>query len=123
MKFEKIYVRGVSKFSDLITQWASDKTGEIISISDKFQEHFIEMDSLLIFNENQYLSKEVLDVKIFFDKQQKAIHKIDINGTLMVGLLNLALWIESVKAKQVFIIGSDELLQNPNLERYLNVLK
>jgi len=38
-------------------------------------------------------------------------------------LSNLALWIESVKAKQVFIIGSDELSQNPNLERYLNVLK
>jgi hypothetical protein len=81
------------------------------------------MDSLLIFNENQNIGKEILDIKAFFDKQQKASHKIDINGTLMVGLSNLDLWIERTKAKRMYIVGIDELLQNPNLERYITAIQ
>jgi hypothetical protein len=50
------------------------------------------------------------------------VHKIDINGTLMVGVSNLDLWIERNKCKKVLIIGADSLIENPNLERYLERL-
>ncbi len=123
MKVDKIYVKGGSKFSDLVSKWAEDKSNEVIIVSDKFNELFEEMDSLLIFNENQNIGKEILDIKAFFDKQQKASHKIDINGTLMVGLSNLELWIERTKAKRMYIVGIDELLQNPNLERYITAIQ
>lgn len=123
MKVDKIYVKGGSKFSDLVSKWAEDKSNEVIIVSDKFNELFEEMDSLLIFNENQNIGKEILDIKAFFDKQQKASHKIDINGTLMVGLSNLDLWIERTKAKRMYIVGIDELLQNPNLERYITAIQ
>jgi hypothetical protein len=123
MKVDKIYGKGGSKFSDLVSKWAEDKSNEVIIVSDKFNELFEEMDSLLIFNENQNIGKEILDIKAFFDKQQKASHKIDINGTLMVGLSNLELWIERTKAKRMYIVGTDELLQNPNLERYITAIQ
>jgi hypothetical protein len=122
MKVDRIYVKGGSKFSDLVSKWAEDKSNEIIIVSDKFNELFEEMDSLLIFNENQNIGKEILDIKAFFDKQQKASHKIDINGTLMVGLSNLELWIERTKAKRMYIVGTEELLQNPNFERYITAI-
>jgi hypothetical protein len=123
MKVDKIFVRSSSKFADLISKWAVEKSNEVITVSDKFNEVFEEMDSILIFNENQNIAKDILEIKAIFDKQQKASHKIDINGTLMVGLSNLELWIERTKAKRMYITGNDELLSNPNLERYLNAIK
>jgi hypothetical protein len=123
MKFDKVYLKGGSKFSELVSTWVADKSNEIIFVTDKFLDQFSDMDSLLIINENQNLHKEIQEIKSHFDKQQKAIHKIDINGTLMVGLSGLGLWIESTKVKRVYIVGSDELLQNPNLERYLNTIQ
>ena len=123
MKVDKIFVRSGSKFADLISKWAVEKSNEVITVSDKFNEVFEEMDSILIFNENQNIAKDILEIKAIFDKQQKASHKIDINGTLMVGLSNLELWIERTKAKRMYITGNDELLSNPNLERYLNAIK
>lgn len=122
MKFDKVYLRGNSKFSEVISIWVDDKANEIVYVTDKFQDQFQDMDSLLIINENQNIQKEIQEIKAFFDKQQKAIHKIDVNGTLMVGLSSLGLWIESSKVKSVYIAGSDELLQNPNLNRYLNAI-
>lgn len=119
MKVDKLYVKGGTKFSNLVSKWAEDRSNEVIIVSDKFNELFEEMDSLLIFNENQNIGKEISDIKSFFDKQQKASHKIDINGTLMVGLSNLELWIERTKVKRMYVVGNDELLQNPNLERYI----
>lgn len=123
MKVDKIFVRSSSKFADLISKWAVEKSSEVITVSDKFNEVFEEMDSILIFNENQNIAKDILEIKALFDKQQKASHKIDINGTLMVGLSNLELWIERTKAKRMYIAGNDELLANPNLERYLNAIQ
>lgn len=122
MKFDKVYLRGNSKFSEVISIWVADKAKEVVFVTDKFQDQFQDMDSLLIINENQNIQKEIQEIKTFFDKQQKAIHKIDINGTLMVGLSSLGLWIESSKVKSLYIAGSDELLLNPNLERYLNAI-
>jgi hypothetical protein len=40
----------------------------------------------------------------------------------MVGVSNLDLWIERNKCKKVLIIGADSLIENPNLERYLERL-
>jgi hypothetical protein len=65
------------------------------------------------------LSAEILEVKALFDKQQKPVHKIDINGTLRVGITNFELWLETNKVKSLLILGAEELTSNPNLERYI----
>ena len=95
---------------------------EVHSINDKTDDFFEGTDSLLIFNQNQELSPEILELKARYDKQQKPIHKIDINGTLQVGVTNLALWLDSTKSKNLLVIGAEELADNPNLERYLDAV-
>jgi energy-coupling factor transporter ATP-binding protein EcfA2 len=123
MKVDKIYLKANSKFSERIAEWASERAKEVVMVSEKLHESFDLFDSMLIFNENQTLSKEVSDVKMLFDKQQKAVHKIDINGTLMVGMSNLDLWAEQSKCKNLLLIGGDELVKNHNLDRYITASK
>ncbi len=123
MKVEKIYLKTNSKFSEVITEWASQRTSELITIPEKLIESFDLFDSMLIFNENQTLNKEISDIKVLFDKQQKPVHKIDINGTLMVGMSNLDLWVEQSKCKSLFVVGGDELAKNHNLDRYITASK
>jgi len=123
MKVDKIYLKSGSKFSEKIVDWVAARAKEVVTIADKFHESFDSIDSMLIFNENQSLSKEISDIKSLFDKQQKAVHKIDINGTLMVGMSNLDLWVEQSKCKHLLIIGGDDLVKNHNLERYISASK
>jgi ABC-type Mn2+/Zn2+ transport system ATPase subunit len=123
MKVDKIYLKANSKFSERIAEWASERAKEVVMVSEKLHESFDLFDSMLIFNENQTLSKEVSDVKMLFDKQQKAVHKIDINGTLMVGMSNLDLWAEQSKCKNLLLIGGEELVKNHNLDRYITASK
>jgi hypothetical protein len=123
MKVDKIYLKANSKFSERIAEWASERAKEVVTVSEKLHDSFDLFDSMLIFNENQTLTKEVSDIKVLFDKQQKAVHKIDINGTLMVGMSNLDLWVEQSKCKSLFVIGGDELAKNYNLDRYITASK
>ncbi|MEY4991860.1 MAG: hypothetical protein RI948_734 [Bacteroidota bacterium] len=95
---------------------------EVHSVNDKTSDFFESTDSLLIFNQNQELGPEILELKARYDKQQKPVHKIDINGTLQVGITNFALWLDSTKAKNLLVIGAEELADNPNLERYLDAV-
>jgi len=81
---------------------------------------FDRTDSLLIFNQNQELTPEIQEIKTAYDKQQKPVHKIDINGTLMVGVSNLDLWVETNKCRRILVLGAEELVTNHNLERYSN---
>ncbi|MEN9700362.1 MAG: hypothetical protein RLZZ301_1560 [Bacteroidota bacterium] len=121
MKVETIFLRSASKFSAGVQSWAAAHATEVVQVSEKLTDFFDRCDSLLIFNQNQELSAEIEELKTAFDKQQKAVHKIDINGTLQVGISALDLWVETNKCKHVYLVGVEELVGNPNLERYLGV--
>jgi hypothetical protein len=77
----------------------------------------------LIFNQNQHLTRDIIEYKSVFDKLQKPIHNIDINGTLSVGKNNLELWIAVNKCKTILIVGADELTNNVNLNRFLESIQ
>jgi hypothetical protein len=119
MKVATIYLLAANQFSSAIQNWATSKAQDLIIAQEKPADFFEATDSLLIFNQNQELSTEILEVKELFDKQQKPVHKIDINGTLRVGITNFELWLETNKVKSLLILGSEELTSNPNLERYI----
>jgi hypothetical protein len=119
MKVASIYLLAGNQFSSAIQNWANARAQELILAQEKPADFFEATDSLLIFNQNQELSAEILEVKSLFDKQQKPVHKIDINGTLRVGITNFELWLETNKVKSLLILGSEELVTNANLERYL----
>ncbi|MFM6935147.1 MAG: hypothetical protein ACKOXP_06860 [Flavobacteriales bacterium] len=120
MKVETIFLLTGNKFSNAISAWASARTEDVVQVSEKLADFFDRTDSLLIFNQNQELTQEIQEIKSAYDKQQKPVHKIDINGTLMVGIANVDLWVETNKCKRILVLGAEELTSNPNLERYSN---
>ncbi len=122
MKLDKIFLKNNSRFSNLLTNWANQRNYEVEEFTEKKEDPEAGIDGLVIFNQNQTLDKEIAELRDLFDHKQKPVHKIDINGTLMVGVSNLDLWIERNKCKKVLIIGADSLIENPNLERYLERL-
>lgn len=123
MKLETLFLKNNSRFSHYLTSWANERNYTIDEFSDKNEDSDAGIDGLVIFNQNQTLDKEIVEIRELFDHKQKPVHKIDINGTLMVGVSNLDLWIERNRCKKVLFVGADSLLENPNLERYLENIK
>ncbi len=119
MLVDRIILKLNKKFSNSITPWATSNCNDLVQLADKNLD-IISIDSLLIFNQNQILSQDVSDIRAQFDKLQKPILHIDINGTLAVGISNLELWIERNKCRSILILGADDLVNNINLERFLN---
>ena len=122
MKVTSIYILASNKFSTKVQIWAASVATEVLSVADKNADFFEGTDSLLIFNQNQELGQEVLEIKSRYDKQQKPVHKIDINGTLRVAITNFDLWLDSTKSKNLMVIGAEELADNLNLDRYLDAV-
>ena len=121
-RIQKIYLKSNSQFSLKIKEWAEIKAEEVV-LTEEYNHLFLQtLDSLLIFNENQSFSSEIQELKAYMDKQQKSVHKIDINGTLAAGSSNFSLWLENTNCKKLLILGGDELTANSNLERYLTAL-
>jgi hypothetical protein len=120
MKINKIVLRKNGPFTSLLADWSQDKSYEVTEFEEDLETAHEGIDGLVIFNANQEIDKEISDIRIAFDKRQKPVHNIDINGTLMVGVSNLDLWIERNRCKSILIVGSDLLVGNPNLERYLS---
>jgi hypothetical protein len=123
MKLTKILLRTNSKFSVVLNNWASENNYEVEDFDDKAENPTEGVDGLVIFTQNQTIEKEIAEFRDLFDHKQKPVHKIDINGTLMVGISNLDLWVERNKCKKVLFIGADNLLENMNLVRYMDHLK
>ena len=118
MLVDRIILKLNKKFSNSITPWATSNCNDLVQLTDKNLD-IISIDSLLIFNQNQILTQDVSDLRVQFDKLQKPILHIDINGTLSVGISNLELWIERNKCRSILILGADDLVNNINLERFL----
>jgi hypothetical protein len=121
MKVETILIKPNSPFANAIAEWTAQRQFQS-AIFDRTDEPDEGIDGLVIFSENQELDKESEEIRASFDRKQKPVHKIDINGTLMVAISNLDLWFERNGCKRVLMIGSDSLVKNPNLERVLNSL-
>jgi hypothetical protein len=123
MKIDIIFLQTHTKFAKALSDWAQDMDLEIVDFHERNLEEIDQMDGLLIFNENQTIEKEAAELRDIFDLKQRPIQKIDINGTLVVGISNFTFWLERNNCKKILVVGSDHLLENPNLERFLSNIK
>jgi hypothetical protein len=122
MKVASITILASNEFSSMIHSWATSVAREVHILNDKSVDFLLSTDSLLIFNQNQELTSDIAELKGRFDHKQMPVHKIDINGTLRVGVTNFDLWLESNKVKHLMVLGSDDLAKNPNLLRFLEAI-
>ncbi len=123
MKIDRFYLQSHTKFAKSLADWAQEFPLEIVDFHERNLEVIDQMDGLLIFTENQTIEKEASDLREIFDLKQKPIQKIDINGTLVVGVSNFTFWLERNNCKNILVVGSDHLLENPNLDRFLSNIK
>jgi len=122
MKLRKIFIIPGTAFGALIADWAVMNQLEVeeLTIDEGFDKV---VDGLVIFNQNSDMDKDILDIRKVFDDSLKPVQRIDINGTLMVGVSNFSLWLERNGCVNVLFLGADNLKDNPNLVRYLETMK
>ncbi len=123
MKIENIYLKTNTPFATVTSSWLATRNIESLSYNNKSEDADEGIDGLVIFSENQELDRDTEELKSAFDRKQKPVHTIDINGTLMVAVSNLDLWFERNKCKKVLFVGSDSMTKNPNFERLLDNLR
>ena len=123
MKLEKLYFQTHTKFANAVSDWARELNVEIVDFHERNIEEIDHMDGLVIFTENQTLEREANDLRLIFDLKQKPIQKIDINGTLVVGVSNFNFWLDRNNCKEILVVGSDHLVSNANLDRSLTNIK
>ncbi len=123
MKIDKFFLQTHTKFAKSLAIWAQELNVEVVDFHDINLEQIDQVDGLLIFTENQTIEREASELRDLFDLKQRPIQKIDINGTLVVGISNFTFWLERNNCKKILVIGSDHLLENPNLERFLSNIK
>lgn len=123
MNFTHIFTLEESSFGKVVHAWADGISIGTSPIGLKDEEKINEIDGLLLFHENHDLDRSQQELMHLFEQKQKAISKIDINGTLSVALSNFSLWMDRNKCKTILVTGSEELPNNPNLARFLEHLK
>lgn len=121
MKLEKLYLRDDSRFSVAIRDWAESK-GVYTEEYEYRPTDDQNADGLLLINENQDIRKDMNEIHAHFDRRHIPTQKIDINGTLQVAINNYKMWRNSNKCSEILVLGADELVDNENLQRFLNNL-
>jgi hypothetical protein len=121
MKIKYVQLKANSQFGKFILPYLETHHIDFSDYNEENEDAGI--DGMVIFNENQQVIRDIEEIKISFDRNQKPVHNIDINGTLQVAKSNLDLWLERNRCKTVLFVGTDGLVKNPNLERLFSNLK
>lgn len=108
-----------NKLGTMIAQWAEDQRIQVAPKPQKNNELIELVDSVVLFHENFDFSKEDLDTLDILNKNNKAVHKVDINGTLSATNSNFNMWIERNKPTCLLVLGEDKVAENSNLSKFL----
>lgn len=121
MNLDVVYLKPESALSNVLAEWANAAGLAVDNYDIRMDEHTA--DGLLLITENQDLDRELDDLHTLFDTKHLPTQKIDINGTLQVAVSNFNMWLRNNKCKNVLILGSEKLIQNENLQRFLERIK
>ncbi|MDD2984396.1 MAG: hypothetical protein PHQ74_13505 [Crocinitomicaceae bacterium] len=122
MKITQLYFEDTA-FGKEMSSWAESMGIEAIKYDSKNDVELEQIEGLLLFHENHAIGKSQSEWLSIFEGKQRGISKIDLNGTLSVAASNFSLWLDRNRCKSVLAIGSEELVKNVNMERFLNELK
>lgn len=122
MEVDTIYLIEHTKFGKLIANWTENLNKELIYTSYKNDRSLETIDGLVLFHENHNFSKEDDELYASLKKDNKATHKVDLNGTLSATLSNFKMWLSLNKPKNLLFVGEDKIINNANLEAFLNGL-
>ncbi len=120
MKIELIYLIDQNGFHDVIKTWADQKGIEVAIIDPKSDDFLDLIDGMTLIHENHNFSKEAEELQNYLNKNNRPTHKIDINGTVAATASNFTMWTERNKTKKLLLVGGLEVIQNPNLNRFLS---
>jgi hypothetical protein len=119
MKIETIYVIENNKFGKAITEWAEDKRIQVVPTPQKNNDLSDLVDGVVLFHENHNFSKEDGDTQEALNNDNKAVHKVDINGTLAATNSNFNMWLDRNRPRTLLILGDDKVVKNTNLPNFL----
>lgn len=119
MKIKTIYVIANNKFGKTIGEWAESNRIEVVSTAQKNSELSELVEGVVLFHENHNFSKEDEELQEELDKDNKPIHKVDINGTLAATNSNFNMWLDRNRPQSLLILGAEEIANNPNLPIFL----
>lgn len=119
MNLETIYVVSDNKFGKYIAEWAGSKKVEVITTQQKNSELSDLVDGVVIFHENHNFRKEDLETQDVLNENNRAVHKVDLNGTLSATNSNFIMWLERNKPKSLLFLADDAVIKNNNLSAFL----
>ncbi|HLW30496.1 MAG TPA: hypothetical protein VKX29_06535 [Brumimicrobium sp.] len=120
MKIETIYVIENNKFGKAIGEWAEDKRIHVVLTEQKNNELSSLIDGVVLFHENHNFSKDDDETQEVLGKDNKAVHKVDLNGTLAATNSNFNMWLDRNRPRTLLILGNDKVAKNANLANFLN---
>lgn len=120
MNLNKVYLSNSRKLSSVLNQWGEMLGVEVILQDGSDKLDLDELDGLVVLTEGLDVEKADQELINEFDSRRIPVRKIDLNGTIQVAVNGLDLWLKNNKCTRISISGSDNLIQNDNLNRFLN---
>jgi hypothetical protein len=121
MKIDRLYFINKSAFTNVMRLWTDEKGIDLTE--HPMNEDLLELiDGAVLFHVNHNLNKEFIQLADLIEENNVPTYKVDVNGTLAATLSNFSMWLERNKAKNVLILGHEDVAKSENLNRFLGAL-
>ena len=119
MRIETVYVIENNKFGKAISEWAEGKRIQVVATTHKNDNLSEIIDGVVLFHENHNFSRDDEETQSDLSNGNKAVHKVDINGTLAATNSNFNMWLDRNRPKSLLVLGDEDVAKNNNLSAFL----
>lgn len=119
MSLERIYLLRAKKLSEHFEPLSHENNVEICILENGHKMDPLEFQGLVILTEGLDTEKDDQELINEFDTNRIPFRKIDLSGTIQVAISGLDLWLKKNNCQQIILTGSDELINNEKLSRFL----
>lgn len=120
MEVEEVYIEdnGLGK---IVEEWANSFSVQKVTMCEvrsNFDPDLV--DGIVVLHANHDMSKHHVELLDIFEKRQKGISKIDVDGTLSVAKSSFDLWLDRNHPKKILVVGESVVAKNVNIHRFLS---